>query len=969
MRRIKIVVWTSLLMFLIVLYGATEKISLAETSNLTTSSSKITENIESSVVEDVSDTDKVNQITQNFFTDKRTGNIETTVSGNTLSIKLTGKPDALSVVTAIYETAFGNDAITSLVIDGEFGLNNSSGSGRQLSATSITSMEIKNSNYLPVQFYMARASKPGKLEKYKDDGSITQMSMNSLSDNGLNVESEKDYNNMKIFESPGLTMIEPGVFERFKGEELILPQLKSADRNGYSNYNNFSNMPNVRKIDLSGLTSLDSYRMFVKMPKLTELKVQSATSLALNGGSFLDASNEAPLFVDMSSLLTIKGGAGKYVYIGSKKSDKPIFVKFGTSHPSMEEYNDYNKDTNAVFYSGTENAKTEYSVNKGESIEISSIADSSFLSYGSKAKIVWYVDGKLSNYTGTRINVNSTTLTEGKHNFKPVFSYNGTEYVDFLGDTNINLLVRNLTLSAEPVAQRLNLGSDASLLSPSLFIKNVKMGDKVLTSSEYKLSFESLPKTDITGKKEVKVKVTMTDSSNKSLVVSSQANVVWGSTIASRMQGGKSGINASVSLLEKNGKPYLNANEGDGFGTGNLYSRPAFSIYHESENNRILNASYGTVNQTPGALASKWNVKFSEIELNYGDVMTYSVRKFSPSTTNEHGENTFISRDNTLTRETLGYDYAYYELTSTGYQLMGINRMKITNDNHVALNTTKEEMNKHIADYIVPSNVPDPEGYRMEFVDVDTETSGKKTSTVNVWEKLKSGGEYRKTYEVNYVVDPTVEESSYDTEGEQLEGPTKTTFEYGRNFTPSPKNYLTKDNDLYIYQGWLENDETPGKDKIKAGIPSPTQKENKYYYIYKKADKFINVTMPTEIVFGTYENTEKVDSKSYEIKNNSSEIKTEVTMKAFEKEKSDVTLLGGNEGEPTKEERSAKLNLVVNETEKIKGLNETVTNETIGIIKPQDIISIGINGKYFGDKKEKNIVDYRMKFIFKAVEK
>ena len=212
-----------------------------------------------------------------------------------------------------------------------------------------------------------------------------------------------------------------------------------------------------------------------------------------------------------------------------------------------------------------------------------------------------------------------------------------------------------------------------------------------------------------------------------------------------------------------------------------------------------------------------------------------------------------------------------------------------------------------------------------------------------------------------------IEETLYDVKGNELSEKQITTIEQGKEFIPKPDKYYTKQQDLYIYKGWLEDTQIPGKDIPKEGNPPKTTINKKYYYIYEQADQFINVTIPTEIVFGTLEDTKTITSKKYNVKNNSNSIGVGVTVDNFSTIKSDVTLLGENDQEPSIEERSAKLNLLIDNKPAIIGLNENVTKRHLVDLTPNQSSALGINGEYFGTPNEKNIVDYQMNLKFKAI--
>ena len=216
----------------------------------------------------------------------------------------------------------------------------------------------------------------------------------------------------------------------------------------------------------------------------------------------------------------------------------------------------------------------------------------------------------------------------------------------------------------------------------------------------------------------------------------------------------------------------------------------------------------------------------------------------------------------------------------------------------------------------------------------------------------------RKTYDI--------QESIYDTEGNLLRDKVITTVNDDQEFTPRPDKYYQDGEITYSYKGWLTDGQTPGKDKPLEGDPPKAVSEKTYYYIYEKLDKLINVTLPTEVLFGTVNQTNKVSSTSYVIKNNSSLMNIDLNLEEFMKEKSDITLLDDGDDVPPGTNNSAKLNLLVDSSPVIKGLSEKIKGKNITHLIPEQSIGLSINGEYFGSMEEKHIVDYKMKIKVKA---
>ncbi len=511
-------------------------------------------------------------------------------------------------------------------------------------------------------------------------------------------------------------------------------------------------------------------------------------------------------------------------------------------------------------------------------------------------------------------------------------------------------------------SQDIELGTDANTLNPNSYVEEVVMGDTKLNASEYTASFVNTINTNKVGTQETEIKVVA--NNNKQVTEKTQTEVIWGSSLVS-LGTNKKDMDTSVSLLDKNGKPYLVANEGTGLSQGSrLNSRITMGIYRENDFNKLYSAGSGTVNQKPVDVMNRWNNEFKNYELAYGDVLSYTVFTYANAQTNENGKNTWISRDGELVKETEGYDVAYYELTPDGFRLMKLNQFEV-NPKLLTFNvgTTVEEMNKQAQDALIGKN---PENYEFKFEAADTTTSGKKKTKLNVYETLATGGKFMTTYEVEYIVNPQVTEKYVSETGVELKSPVLTNFDFGTEYQVSPENFITVDGDLYIYQGWLEENQTAGKDTPKKETPKAVKEETTFQYVYKKADNMIDMTIPTEMIFSTERESKNIVSKKQAFKNNSKDVSTEIIMTEFVSKKSDVKLLTEKDADPKKEVNEARFNLMKEEQIAINSLNEKTKEQSITTLKSGETTDISLAGKYFGSQDKKKHVDYQMNFKFKA---
>ena len=506
------------------------------------------------------------------------------------------------------------------------------------------------------------------------------------------------------------------------------------------------------------------------------------------------------------------------------------------------------------------------------------------------------------------------------------------------------------------------VGSDIGKLNADDYVDEVFMGDKKLSSSEYTASFVNNVNTNKVGTQETEIKIVA--NNNKQVTGTTETEVIWGNTLIS-LSDNKKDTDTSVSLLDNNEKPYLVANEGTGFSKDNqLNSNVVMKVHRGNDTNTLYHVDSEGVNQNPVNLMNAWNNKFKNNDLVYGDVLTYTVFTYDNAQTNENGKNTWVSRDNELVKETEGYDVAYYELTPEGFRLMKLNQFEV-NPKLLTFNvgTTVEEMNKQAQDALIVKN---PESYEFKFEIADTTTSGKKKTKLNVYETLATGGKFMTTYEVEYIVNPQVTEKYVTEKGETLKSPVLTNFDFGTEYQVSPENFITIDGDLYIYQGWLEENQTAGKDTPKKETPKAVKEATTFQYVYKKADNMIDMTIPTEMIFSTERESKNIVSKKQAFKNNSKDVSTEIIMTDFVSKKSDVKLLTEKDADPKKEANEARFNLMKEEQIAIDSLNEKTKEQSITTLKSGETTDISLAGKYFGSQDKKKHVDYQMNFKFKA---
>lgn len=517
------------------------------------------------------------------------------------------------------------------------------------------------------------------------------------------------------------------------------------------------------------------------------------------------------------------------------------------------------------------------------------------------------------------------------------------------------------------------VGTPLEKVNANDYIKSVSNGTTNLEPTDYTVEIDKTLNTKLVGSQDTKITVKV---GNNEVTSKTKTNIIWGNSIVTKVNDNVDAkIDASVSMLDSNGKPYLVANEGTGFASGNLYNRPYIAVLRDSTEEVVFGeAGYHSTNASAKDTMDKWNngddktEALGSKEYQYGDVFRYRVNKNSAANTSEMGNKTWVSRNETLVKETVGYDAAYYEMTKEGFRLMQLNQLKVnTTIPVVAMNTTIEEMNKSAKDAMtIPGHIENPENYRFEYASVDTKTSGLKETNMNVYEKLSTGGEFKTTYKVKYQVNPQLTETFSDTKGNQIADKKVSNFNLGDSMQPKAENYINFNDDVYIYKGWLAGDKTPGKDQPNEGEIRKVTKEETIHYIYEKADNYINVTIPTSMMVTTNETGKDIVSEVSEIKNNSDKVSTEITLKEFNKKSSEIELLKKNDKDPKGTDKSARLNLTMDGNTAVGSLNDTTKDEFITTLNPTEKTSIGMSGTYFGSRKDSAYINYNMLLKFKA---
>lgn len=394
-------------------------------------------------------------------------------------------------------------------------------------------------------------------------------------------------------------------------------------------------------------------------------------------------------------------------------------------------------------------------------------------------------------------------------------------------------------LSAEPVSQSVNVGTEVNSLDLRDFVENVKIGNTTLSNNQYDVGLlDTSLDFNLVGNKTAKVRVTAVNDSSKTVDIDVPVNVLWGNTILAK-DASLSKVVASVSMLDNNGSPYFVANKGNGLSTATttLGSRPQIFLYDKDLNNYKKKIS-STVSQTSASFMNVLNTEFEAIKdsLSYGDVISFTVFEYAVAQNNYNGKNTWTSRNEELVKETEGFDDAFYELTQNGFRLLHLNQLSTTK-NDLTLYTKNSYLETHIDEYI---DIGDYANITVKFKKYpDTSSTGEQTGVISAEETLSTGEKVQYDYNVIFNVIDDRELSA----------------------TPNgQKIYLGEDVDLKDYSNFVKDvklgeqdlNETEYKVALVGALSTDTvgNQTAKIKVSYMSDDRSIEIDVPVKVLWG-----------------------------------------------------------------------------------------------------------------------
>ncbi|WP_285047000.1 hypothetical protein [Lactococcus petauri] len=320
-------------------------------------------------------------------------------------------------------------------------------------------------------------------------------------------------------------------------------------------------------------------------------------------------------------------------------------------------------------------------------------------------------------------------------------------------DYEVIFKVKDESITANPNKQTVNLGSDFSKVSPYSLVKDVKLGNQILSQNDYTVSVQNSVSTDTVGDKTVKVLMTYKKDTSKTLSLDVPVQVLWGNTIGSNNVIYSSKIALSLSLITEE-TPQIIATSGEGSASGswiNDYQSGTYIKTNIYKNSQILNSNLSTPyikfqvkgQENMSTAKNRWNGLSNKNEIAYGDILQYDVLT-------SWGDNKWVRRDEVRKFESLGKQSIYYEITKEGYRTLHLNHLETKNVT-IPIYSTEEYLDKNIKDYI------DLKGYTnisvKEFSQYpNTKASGQQKGKIIVEETLTTGKKVQYEYEVTFII-------------------------------------------------------------------------------------------------------------------------------------------------------------------------------------------------------------------------
>lgn len=493
---------------------------------------------------------------------------------------------------------------------------------------------------------------------------------------------------------------------------------KSSQINGYTNYTNFSfSHPNDITVSLSGSDS-------DKVRTITIKRVKKSTTSTYIIKVDYNFSGKGIYADGMTAWIN-----GVYYHVEPSGPGKTITGSIGA--------------VPAVMMTATAVPTT---INKGDNLNLTSLVTN--VRYGDYEYSPGYYNVDLENTLD--LETPGVKIADLKISSKesPTTRY---------GYISVPVTVIDNKITAEPIPQTKNLGTDMDTVDYSSFVKDVKLGSQSLSPDKYGVTPQNKISTQTIGIKNNTVRVSLKSDASKYIDLEVPVNVMWGQSIVfgSYDYGGNGRTSASFSLFTGT-SPSIVASEGVGddnkaihsvFPTQTYYKFDWFNLSNLNnlmlDDNTIGNASLvangGELKQDK---LKEWGTNQRQA-VNYGDI----VRAWQKETNKNW---LYVNEVKQTFNE--GKQAVYYEITTAGYKGLHFNQLA-SKTSSIPIYTTNGYLDTHISEYI---DLKGNSNIRIKgFTQYpNTKVSGTQIGKITIEETLTTGKKIQYNYNVPFTVTP-----------------------------------------------------------------------------------------------------------------------------------------------------------------------------------------------------------------------
>lgn len=303
--------------------------------------------------------------------------------------------------------------------------------------------------------------------------------------------------------------------------------------------------------------------------------------------------------------------------------------------------------------------------------------------------------------------------------------------------------------TAEPVLQNISLGKELSSLDAYKFVKNVKLGDKLLSPNQYTVQLINALSTDTIGTKILKTRVILKENTAITVDVDVPIVVGWGNSVVFGSSEGPTGRTLAAFTLYTETNPYIIASQG---GTSDDNDR--IGTYYAFDWFNLTNKTSIQVNETNSGdkfiKANSYDLKKDKLKVwgknqkqlvNYGDIVRAWQLDPNKNWLYENEQQKRVNKEK---------QSVYYEITKTGYRPLKFNQLT-TKKGTVPIYATKNYLDEHVSEYVDLAGNKD---IRVKGFSTypDTTSSGDKKAKILVEETLTTQKKVQYEYAVTVAV-------------------------------------------------------------------------------------------------------------------------------------------------------------------------------------------------------------------------